>query len=84
MRVALYDCAAWRRAGHRERLDAIDKIERFAGGPADNASGHGQTLPDEDAYTLFESWCKQPFATKFKLYKLYTRAADFHRLAEQQ
>jgi hypothetical protein len=82
--VRVYDCEAWRSAGHRERLDAVDAIERFAGGPSDSPGGHGQTLSDEDAYSLFESYCKQDFATKFKLYKLYTRAAAFHPLQKDQ
>jgi hypothetical protein len=84
VRVGLYDCEAWRQAGHRERLDAVDAIEAFAGGPSDSPGGHGNTLPDEDAYTLFDSYCKQGFATKFKLYKLYTRAAAFHNINQNE
>ena len=52
------------------------EIKRFAGGPV-GGQGHGAVLPDDRAYTLFQHYCSYGFASQFKLYKLYTRAAAF-------
>jgi hypothetical protein len=34
-------------------------------------------ITDQQAYDLLQSYCEQPFAQGFKLYKLYQRAAAF-------
>ena len=39
--------------------------------------GHGAVLNDDKAYRLFQNYCAQPFAARFKLYRLYNRAAAF-------
>jgi hypothetical protein len=78
--VRTADCAGWRRAGPQERRSTIDAVKGFAGGPVSAGDVEGATLPDEKAYNLFEGTCRQPFATRFKLYKLYTRAAGLQRL----
>ena len=75
--VKLVDCADWKRATAQERTDTVLAIRGFAGGPTGSPAGHGAVLPDEKAYDLFENTCKQQYATAFKLYKLYTRAAAF-------
>jgi hypothetical protein len=75
--VRLADCGDWREATPRERAGTIDDIRSFAGGPAGPPGGRGVTLPDEEAYELFESYCRNDFARGFKLYKLYARAASF-------
>ena len=63
----LASCADWRRA------------RRFAGGQveAPAGQGHGAVLTETQAYTLFQHYCRYTFASQFKLYKLYTRAAAF-------
>ena len=53
------------------------------GGPTGTGDTNGSTLPDRKAYDLFEGTCRQSFATRFKLYKLYTRAAGFQRLPKR-
>ena len=73
------DCGDWRRATPRERAGTIDDIEAFAGGPGGPPGARGTTLPDDDAYRLFESYCRNRFAQGFTLYKLYARAAGFSR-----
>jgi hypothetical protein len=37
----------------------------------------GRTLPDDEAYDLFERACEPEYASAFKLYKIYVRAAAF-------
>jgi hypothetical protein len=73
------DCREWNRASAEERLATVEAIRQFAGGPT--TGGSGSTLPDEQAYDLFEGWCANDFASRFKLYKLYARAAAFQSVA---
>jgi hypothetical protein len=75
--VRLADCEGWRDADVRERYDTIEALRQFAGDRTGSPGGHGATLDDEVAYDLLERSCKPPYARKFKLYKLYTRAAAF-------
>lgn len=69
------DCKAWNAASVEERLATVEAIREFEGGPT--TGGSGATIPDEQAYDLFEGWCSNDFASAFKLYKLYARAAAF-------
>jgi hypothetical protein len=80
--INLADCHDWNQANTEERLGTIHDLEGFAGGPvvgnnANSPSGRGAVLTDKQAYDLFENYCAQSFATGFKLYKLYERAAAF-------
>lgn len=67
--VRLADCTDWQRGDRTARLGTIHEIATALPGQAE--------LTDEQAYGLFENWCSQSYATAFKLYKLYTRAAAF-------
>jgi hypothetical protein len=73
----LVKCADWNDADVRERYGTIEALRRFAGGPTGSPAGHGATIEDDEAYDLFERWCGESYASGFKLYKLYTRAAAF-------
>jgi hypothetical protein len=75
--IELADCTDWRQAGIGERWDTVREIRRFAGGPVGSPGLHGAVLDDDKAYDLFDHWCANDFARRFKLYKLYTRAASF-------
>ncbi len=75
--ISLADCTDWNNGNVNERLGTVREIRDFAGGPVGSPAGHGATIPDEDAYTLFDHYCDNDFARGFKLYKLYTRAAAF-------
>jgi hypothetical protein len=75
--VRLADCAAWRRGDPIARRGTIRQIAAFAGGPVGAPGGNGNTLPLGVAYRYFDAYCTNNFATYFKLYKLYTRAAAF-------
>jgi hypothetical protein len=81
--VKLADCAHWRAAGPRQRAGTVREIREFAGGPTGSGNTRGATLADDRAYKLFQSYCERDFATKFKLYKLYTRAASFGQLQKK-
>jgi hypothetical protein len=73
------DCAGWRTAGPSARAATIRDIRGFAGGPVGEADRDGATLPNDKAYDLFDGACSRDFAKRFKLYKLYTRAAAFQK-----
>lgn len=79
MQVRYADCSDWKAAGPRERDGIVQAVKGFAGGPTGSPAGRGQTIPDAQAYRLFDGWCSRPFAKRFRLYKLYTRAADFQQ-----
>jgi hypothetical protein len=81
--VRTADCAGWRKAGPQERRSTVEAVKGFAGGPTGSGDRDGATLPDSKAYKVFEDTCKQRFATGFKLYKLYTRAAAFQSLPKR-
>jgi hypothetical protein len=78
----LVQCRDWVKANPRERDGTIDVLREFAGGPTGSPSGQGQTLEDDEAFTLFDNWCSKEYAQGFRLYKLYTRASAFKSLAE--
>jgi hypothetical protein len=67
--VRLADCTNWARGDRDARLGTIHEIATAVPDQAE--------LTDDQAYTLFENWCSHSYATAFKLYKLYTRAAAF-------
>lgn len=75
----LVDCAMWRKGDVAERYGTVRDIASFAGAPTGTPGVRGATMSDREAYRVFANWCKpeNTFATYFKLYKLYTRAAAF-------
>lgn len=73
------DCDDWNQASVDERLRTIESIAEYEGGPT--TGGSGSTLPEDRAYEVFENYCQADFASGFKLYKLYVRAAGFQSLA---
>jgi hypothetical protein len=80
--IALADCHDWEQANIEQRLGTIHQIKDFAGGPvvgnnSSSPSGTGSVLDDKKAYDLFNGWCSKSFASGFKLYHLYQRAAAF-------
>ena len=75
--VRLVDCADWRAADAGRREQIVAAVRTFAGGESGSPGGHGATLDDAEAARLFDNYCAQDFATRFKLYKLYARAASF-------
>jgi hypothetical protein len=68
-------CTDWEEASVEQRQTIIDGLEKTEGRPTTGAVG--ATLPDEEAYDLFERYCPNEFARAVKLYKLYVRAAAF-------
>ena len=75
--VQLADCDLWHelRAYSRDRL--LAGMRAVFGGPVAGTAGHGQVLADDTAGRLLDRACKPPYAARFKLYKLYGRAAAF-------
>ena len=83
MPLRLADCSDWEHADTAERLGTVRLVRQFAGGPAGSPAGHGATIPDEQAYRLFQGYCSASFARSFLLYRLYTRAAGFKSIKDK-
>jgi hypothetical protein len=75
--IRLAECSDWRTATPSQRSAIIEGVKAVSGGPTGSPAGHGRVLDDDRAYNLFEVYCRPDFAKRFKLYKLYTRAAAF-------
>lgn len=60
-----------------DRMRLVAGLRAFFGGRVDAPRARGQVLPDNYAYTLLSSYCRQPFAGAFMLYRLYGNAAGF-------
>lgn len=82
--IQLASCEDWEGATVEERLGTIAQIENFAGGPVGTGELHGATLDRDQAYDVIESFCGPEYARGFRLYKLYTRAAAFAPVADEQ
>jgi hypothetical protein len=78
--LATFNCGQWHAARGDIQQTVLDELHQFYGGPV---SGHrrtkayGTVLTDGQARRLFDSYCAQPFAEHFTLYKLYARATAF-------
>jgi hypothetical protein len=75
--VRLASCSDWKSAGPAQRSAIIEAVQEVSGGPTGSPAGRGAVLKTDDAYDLFEAQCRPDYATSFRLYKLYTRAAAF-------
>jgi hypothetical protein len=73
------DCTDWNEASVEEQRVIVDAIAEFEGGAPTGTQG--RTLPDDEAFGLFDRACEQDYASAFKLYKLYVRAAAFQGAA---
>jgi hypothetical protein len=70
-------CASWNAAARTEQDALVVGMRDFFGGQVDSPGERGQVLPDARARKLFNSYCAQPFAGAFNLYRLYGNAAAF-------
>jgi len=78
--IQLANCTDWKNGSVEERLGTIRRIREFFGGSVPGTGGSGRVLEDEQAYDLFEGFCRAEYARGFTLYRLYTRAAAFSQL----
>ena len=76
----LAQCSDWNEGTEEEKLATVNDIQ----GQLNQAGADGPTpdLADDEAYALFERTCPRGYASGFRLYKLYARAAAFAPLAE--
>jgi hypothetical protein len=68
------DCQDWNAASVEDRQVIVKSMAVYEGGATGTV---GRTLPDDEAYELFERACEPQYAGAFKLYKIYARAAAF-------
>jgi hypothetical protein len=70
-------CDSWNAAPRAEQDQLVVGMREFFGGQVDSPGLRGQVLPDDKARRLFNTYCAQPFAGAFNLYRLYGNAAAF-------
>jgi hypothetical protein len=75
--VRTANCNLWLVLGQTDRMRLVEGLRAFFGGRVDAPGARGQVLSDRYAYTLLSSYCRQPFAGAFMLYRLYGNAAAF-------
>ena len=76
--VQLADCNAWHALRPASRLQLLAGMRGVFGGQVDGAGhGNGQILSDAEAAQLLSNACRPRWAGRFKLYKIYGRAAAF-------
>jgi hypothetical protein len=69
------DCLDWNRASVEDQQVIVESIAEYEGGGPSGTVG--RTMPTEQAYEVFERFCERDYASAFKLYKIYVRAAAF-------
>jgi hypothetical protein len=70
------DCAQWRQASQDEREMMLRQLgSRFA--RSVEGTGGGYSLPLDAAHDSLSLACAQPYATAFKLWKVYEKALGF-------
>ncbi len=77
----LAQCKDWRAGTREERLATIDDIQEQVN--LQDSAVKTPKLPDATAYRVLDTTCRRTFATGFRLYKLYARAATFAALSEK-
>jgi hypothetical protein len=70
-------CHDWKALTPAKRQRLVTGMRVFFGGKVDLPGARGQVIPDKGAYALFDSYCRQPYADTFSLYRIYARAAAF-------
>jgi hypothetical protein len=76
----LAQCRDWNRGSRAEKLATIEDIREQVN--LQDAPVETPPLTDEQAYRVFENACEAEFASSFRLYKLYARAAAFEPLVQ--
>ena len=77
--ASLVQCSDWLAGDRDQRIATLHDIREQV-----NQTGSEPTtdLSDEQAYGVLQRACSQPYASGFRLYKIYTRAAAFGSLAD--
>jgi hypothetical protein len=78
--LATFNCGQWQAARADIQQTVLDELHHFYGSPVSGqrvTQAYGTVLTDSQARSLFNSWCAQPYAGNFTLYKLYARSAAF-------
>ena len=78
--AALAQCSDWNEDTEEEKVATVADIRV----QLNQAGSDGPTpsLPEDEAYELFERACANDYAAGFRLYKVYARAAAFSSLGD--
>jgi hypothetical protein len=79
--ASLVECNDWDEGSvERKQATVVDVREQLAGGGVPEGR---PSLPDQEAYDVFERACSAEFTGRFQLYKIYYRAAAFYNFDPQ-
>ncbi len=78
--ASLAQCSDWNEGTEEEKLATVTDIRAQLNQAG--ADGPTPSLPEQEAYDLFERACANDYAAGFRLYKVYARAAAFSSLSE--
>lgn len=78
--AALAQCTDWNEGTEEEKAATVVDIRAQLNQAG--ADGPTPSLPEDEAYDLFERACANDYAAGFRLYKVYARAAAFSSIAE--
>jgi hypothetical protein len=70
-------CDDWNAMTPTQRDRLIVGMRTFFGGVVDQPGMRGQVMPADKARKVFDGFCKESFAGRFTLYRLYGDAAAF-------
>jgi hypothetical protein len=74
--ASLVECNDWNGGSvERKQATVVDLRQQLAGGGVPEGR---PSLPDQEAYDVFERACAEEFTGRFQLYKIYYRAAAFY------
>jgi hypothetical protein len=70
-------CIQWHHMTADQRTALIAGMRKFFGGMVDQPGMRGQVVPALTAYKVIDGYCRLPFATYFRLYRIYGDEAAF-------
>lgn len=76
--AGLANCREWNAATVDQRMFTLRDLRGQLTAQSDPSDR--SVLSDERAYDVFQRWCKQDYASEFRLYKLYVRAQAYEPL----
>ena len=78
--AAMAQCKDWNAGSRPERIATIEDIREQVN--LKDGTVETPALTDNQAYRVLEGICSRPYASTFRLYKLYARADSFAPFAE--
>lgn len=79
--VQYADCEDWNKATREERYATIEALKGQL--TPQTAEVPASALDDDEAYEIFERFCRARFGNKLRLYKIYVKAQGLSPLYDR-